>query len=104
MRPDAAESLRFVEHLPQALLLQGVSATGQRAELTITLDVYEMLTRLNDGYCPSVEELQGLYRSLAVFKNVLASAPYQEVLITVTGHEFYRISRNMAGTLSLARV
>jgi len=37
--------------------------------------------------------MQGYYMSLAVFKNVLASSPYQEVLLTVTGHDFYRIER-----------
>ena len=41
-----------------------------------------MLQRLNDGYRPSVEEEQGYYLSLAVFKNVLGSAPYQEVLLS----------------------
>ena len=60
-----------------------------------------MLARLNDGYRPSLEELQGYYLSLAVFKNVLASAPYQEVLLTRTGHDFYRVRREVAGTLFL---
>ena len=27
------------------------------------LDIYEMLARLNDGYRPSLEELQGYYLS-----------------------------------------
>jgi hypothetical protein len=48
---------------------------------------------LNEGYRPTVEEMQDYYLSLAVFKNVLASSPYQEVLLTITGHDFYRIER-----------
>jgi hypothetical protein len=63
-----------------------------------------MLARLNDGYRPSLEQLQGYYLSLAVFKNVLASAPYQEVLLTRTNHDFYRIRREMEGTLHLEPV
>jgi len=63
-----------------------------------------MLGRLNEGYRPSIEELQGYYLSLAVFKNVLASAPYQEVLLTRTGHDFYRIARESEGTLHLERL
>jgi hypothetical protein len=66
---------------------------GGRADLRINLDVFEMLHRLNEGYRPTVEEMQGYYMSLAVFKNVLASSPYQEVLLTATGHDFYRIAR-----------
>ena len=103
-RPQAAETVPFVEYLPEALILRYVSATGQQGELRITLDVYEMLTKLNDGYRPSIEDLQGLYRSLAVFKNILASAPYQEVLVTESGYEFYRISREPTGILALTRV
>ena len=64
-----------------------------------------MLQRLNEGYRPTVEEMQGYYMSLAVFKNVLASSPYQEVLLTVTGHDFYRIARERdAGRLSMERI
>ncbi len=91
----------FVEHIPQTLRLIYSSPSGHQAELLVSLDVYEMLARLNDGYRPSLEELQGYYLSLAVFKNVLASAPYQEVLLTRTGHDFYRVRREAAGTLYL---
>ena len=69
--------------------------------MEIGLDVYEMLSRLDDGYRPSIEEQQGHYLTLAVFKNVLSSAPYQEVLVTRTGHDFYRIERDPEGVLTL---
>ena len=71
------------------------------AELKATGPPQAVLARLNDGYRPSLEELQGYYLSLAVFKNVLASAPYQEVLLTQTGHDFYRVRRETMGTLYL---
>jgi hypothetical protein len=74
-------------------VLRYADPAGGRADLRINLDMFEMLQRLNEGYRPTVEEMQGYYMSLAVFKNVLASAPYQEVLLTVTGHDFYRIAR-----------
>jgi len=94
----------FVEHIPQALRLVYSGASGNDAELLVGLDIYEMLARLNDGYRPSLEEMQGYYLSLGVFKNVLASATYQEVLLTRTGHDFYRIRREPAGTLHLEPV
>ena len=61
-----------------------------------------MLQRLYEGYVPGVEELQGYYLSLTVFKHVLASAPYQEVLLTTDGRRYQKISRSEAGSLSLA--
>ncbi len=72
-----------------------------RPALRINLDIYEMLMRLNNGYRPSIEEQEGFYLCLAVFKNVLSAAPYQEVLLTETGHRFYQIDRIEDGVLSL---
>jgi hypothetical protein len=63
-----------------------------------------MLDRLNHGYRPSLEEEQCYNLSLAVFKNVLGSAPYQEVLLTTTGHDFYRIERHDDGRLEMAHL
>ena len=92
---------RFVEHMAQALRFVHDPPGGEPAELIVDLDVYEMLSRLRDGYRPSLEEQQGHYLSLAVFKNVLSSAPYQEVLLTRTGHDYFRIARGEEGVLTL---
>jgi hypothetical protein len=100
---DAARRARFVEHMPDSLILR-FDDRGNQAELVINLDVFEMLDRLNHGYRPSLEEEQGYYLSLAVFKNVLGSAPYQEVLLTTTGHDFYRIERHEDGRLEMAHL
>ncbi len=100
---DAARHARFVEHLPDSLLLR-FDGHGNAAELVINLDVFEMLDRLNHGYRPSLEEEQGYYVSLAVFKNVLGSAPYQEVLLSTTGHDFYRIERHTDGRLQMTHL
>ena len=89
--------------MPDALVLS-FDNPGNPAELVINLDVFEMLERLNHGYRPSLEEEQGYYLSLAVFKNVLGSAPYQEVLLTTTGHDFYRVERHDDGRLEMAHL
>ena len=48
-------------------------------------------------------EEQGYYLSLAVFKNLLGSAPYQEVLLSTSGHDFYRVARQADGRLEMTR-
>ena len=100
----AASSNRFVEHVPQELRLVYTPPAGEPAELVVDLDIFEMLTRLADGYQPSLEEQQGRYLKLTVFKNVLSSAPYQEVLVTPSGHDFYRIEREPTGVLKLRKL
>lgn len=100
---DAAARAKFVEHMPTGLVLRFAGEHTNQAELQINLDVFEMLQRLNAGYRPSVEEEQGYYLSLAVFKNILGSAPYQDVLLTTTGHDFFRVARHQDGRLELSR-
>ncbi|MCP9857937.1 MULTISPECIES: methylation-associated defense system protein kinase MAD6 [unclassified Cyanobium] len=97
---DSASQARFIEHMPEGLALQFKDG-DQEAELLINLDIFEMLERLNRGYRPSIEEEQGYYLSLAVFKNILGSAPYQEVLLTTTGQDFYKIQRHHDGRLEM---
>lgn len=99
---EPAQTSPYLEHAPTALVLRYSDGTELVAELVLNLDVYEMLDRLNRGYRPTVDEIQGYYLSLAVFKNILGSAPYQEVLLTPTGHEFYSVTRHPEGYLSMA--
>lgn len=100
---DQASRSRFVEHMPTGLVLR-YQDENLEAELLVSLDVFEMLQRLNEGYRPSIEEERGYYLSLAVFKNQLGSAPYQEVLLSTSGHDFYRVARQADGRLEMARV
>ena len=101
---DSASRARFVEHEPTGLTLSFSGEAGSLASLDVNLDVFEMLHRLNHGYRPTVEEMQGYYLSLAIFKNLLNSAPYQEVLLTTTGHDFFRVERERSGRLTLEHV
>lgn len=100
---DTAARARFVEHLPGGLVLHYRGPNRVEADLRINLDVFELLERLNSGYRPSVEDEQGVYRQLAIFKNILGSEPYQEVLLTTTGHDFYLIERTADGVLAMSR-
>lgn len=69
--------------------------------MAINLDVFEMLVRLNEGYRPSVEEMQGFYLCLGVFKNSLNAQPYREILLTTTGHDFYQVARGDDGRIAM---
>ncbi|MFE3001412.1 protein kinase [Nocardia sp. NPDC059246] len=101
---DESRRARFVEHMPTGLVLRYEGPGRNRAELRMNLDIFEMLERLNQGYRPSLEEQQGYYLDLTVFKNLLGSEPYQEVLLTTTGHDFYKITRHQDGRLEMTDV
>jgi serine/threonine protein kinase len=101
---QSAEEHPFLERFPQTLILTYDSGDGNSARFRINLDIYEILMRLNSGYRPSVEAQEGFYLSLTVFKNVLSAAPYQEVLLTDTGRDFFRIRRDAQGVLYMEKM
>lgn len=60
--------------------------------LTVSLDLYEMLYYIKSGFSPSVSDLRGRFIELQVFKNLLSSETYSEVIVTNNEKSYYRIS------------
>ena len=81
----------YVEYVPTVLLLDYVPVEGVRME--ISLDLFEMLHRIHQGYTPSLNELRGSFISLLIFKRQLASTAYDEVLLTEDERAFYRVRK-----------
>lgn len=61
-------------------------------QLTVSLDLYEMLFYIKNGFSPSLSDLRGRFIELQVFKNLLASETYSEVIVTNNEKSYYRIS------------
>ncbi|MEV7435278.1 methylation-associated defense system protein kinase MAD6 [Streptomyces griseoviridis] len=96
----------YVETGPRELVVRHHPEDGRahRAQLTVRLDLYELLDRLHRGYQPGVEDRQGQNLALAVFKNALAATSYQEVLLNAPGSSPHRLRRLPDGALRLAPV
>ncbi|MCX4488866.1 protein kinase [Streptomyces anulatus] len=97
----------YVESSRQSLMLRyrdpAVPGT-ELAELSIQLDLFELLERFAQGYRPTAADARGRQLALAVFKNALAAVPYQEVLLTTHGHDLHRIRRGENGVLHMEAV
>ena len=61
-------------------------------QLTVSLDLYEMLYYIKNGFSPSLSDLRGRFIELQVFKNLLASETYTEVIVTNNEKSYYKIS------------
>lgn len=61
-------------------------------QLTVSLDLYEMLYYIKNGFSPSISDLRGRFIELQVFKNLLASETYTEVIVTNNEKSYYKIS------------
>ncbi|RKH73127.1 hypothetical protein D7X96_03500 [Corallococcus interemptor] len=96
---------RYLEYAPDAVeLVAGSGRDGAR--LRISLDLFEMLELIRDGYRPTSADLQGLFVNLLIFRNELLTTTFDRVLVTENDATFYEIAaqgRSDGIRLSLAR-
>ncbi|WP_063010673.1 methylation-associated defense system protein kinase MAD6 [Nocardia nova] len=93
----------YVETQFDGLILQHRADNSHVARLRITLDLFELLFRLRRGFLPGVADEQGVLLGLTIFKNELAAAPYQEILLTSGGEDLHQIERTRDGRLRMRR-
>ncbi|GAA4089621.1 methylation-associated defense system protein kinase MAD6 [Streptomyces hundungensis] len=107
LEPGTVPASPYIESARTSLRLTYTDSAGHQggtAELDIRLDLYELLQRFEQGYRPSVADLQGQQLALAVFKNRLSAVPYQEILLTAHGHDLRRIHRTEDRVLHMEEI
>ena len=57
----------------------------------MSLDVFELLAEMREGFVPSPNDKKGVSVNLEVFKNALAHLPYRQVLLTRDDQTFYEL-------------
>ncbi len=70
-------------------------------QLTVSLDLFDMLYYIRKGFNPSSNDLQGRFIELQIFKNRLESKTYKEILVTKNNKKFFVIRLNDDTTLSI---
>ena len=90
---------QFVEFLPAALQLLH-QERGVRLE--ISLDLYEMLMRIRDGYVPAAGEMRAFFLNLLMFKKQLLSNPSNRLLLTDNDYTLYEMSRTPNNGVALS--
>jgi hypothetical protein len=66
---------------------------SQKATLTVSLDLLELLEEINGGYVPSPDDISGIFINLLTFKNALAHLPYNRVLLTRDDKRYYELTQ-----------
>jgi eukaryotic-like serine/threonine-protein kinase len=77
------------------------SILDKKVSLSISLDLYEMLSFIGKGYSPSLNDLKGRFVELQIFKNLLENKPYKEVVVTRDNRELYMVSYNESNKLQI---
>jgi len=70
-----------------------IIASSQRATLSVSLDLLELLEEINEGYIPSPDDISGIFINLLTFKNALAHLPYTRVLLTRDDKRYYELTQ-----------
>jgi serine/threonine protein kinase len=81
--------VRFLEYEPDSMVFR--DKNERHIQLSLTLDLFEMLFFIQHGFSPSLNDLKGKYIELQIFKNLLENKEYNEVIVTRDDQEFYRI-------------
>ena len=100
----------YLEYAPDRLLLyhdpQDAAhrlRSARPAELSVSLDVLELLAQVQAGFVPSPNDISGYYINLVIFKNALAHLPYRHALLTRDDKTFYELVMQDTATVILRR-
>ena len=81
---------QYIEYESDSLIFRHY--TDQHIQLTVSLDLYEMLKFIQEGFNPSVNDLRGRFIELQIFKNLMESKTYNEIIVTKNERQYYIIS------------
>lgn len=89
--------VKYLEYEPDSLTFR--HKKEKHIRLTISLDLYEMLYFIQQGFSPSLNDLRGKFVELIIFKNLLENLVYDEVVVTKDNLTFYRILKGARNRL-----
>jgi serine/threonine protein kinase len=94
--------VKYLEYEPDSLIFR--HKEEKHIRLTISLDLYEMLYFIQQGFSPSLNDLKGKFIELIVFKNLLENLSYNEVVVTRDNITFYNIKKDNSNHINIEPV
>ena len=92
--------VQYIEYEGDSLIFR--HRKDKNIRLIVSLDLFEMLHFIEQGFSPSVNDLRGKFVELQIFKNLLENEPYREVIITKNNKDFFKISLENANKIALS--
>ena len=94
----AGMQVAYIEYLPSSIVFRH---DPRDIELEISLDLYEMLMRIREGYLPTAGEMRTFFLNLLMFKKQLMSIPSEELLLTETDYQVFKLKRTPQNGVTL---
>jgi serine/threonine protein kinase len=96
---QSSHLVNYLEYEPDHLIFRKKSEP--KVALTLSLDLFEMLDFISQGYSPSLNDIRGRFIELQIFKNMLENEVYRKVVVTKNRQQFYQIELNAEQALEL---
>lgn len=97
----------FLEYMPNALYYRFVgsgSNPSQPMELEISIDLFEVLCRIKEGYVPSTTEVRTFFLNLEMFKRRISSRRPDKIFLTEDDTSLFEISRDPSNNIKMTKV
>lgn len=84
--------VKYLEYEPDSFIFK--HKEQPHIKLTISLDLYEMLFFIQQGFSPSLNDIRGKFVELVIFKNLLKNLNYEEVVVTKDDTDYFSIKKD----------
>lgn len=90
----------YIEYLPYNILFKHIDGS---AELEISLDLFEILMRIKEGYIPTSTEIKTFFLNLEMFKRRVITHKSESVFLTEDDTNLFKIERSAGNKLVMTK-
>lgn len=98
---DIGKQAEFIEYLPNCIYYRPLD---QSASLEISIDLFEVLCRIYEGYVPTASEIQTFFLNLDMFKRRLTCRPSNRIILTDDDTNLFEVSRTPDLKLAMTKL
>lgn len=90
----------YIEYYPYNIVFKHIDGT---AELEISLDLFEILMRIKEGYVPTSSEIKTFFLNLEMFKRRVITKKSENVFLTEDDTNLFKIERSATNKLVMTK-
>lgn len=98
---NIGKQAEFIEYLANCIYYRPLD---QSASLEISIDLFEVLCRIHEGYVPTASEIQTFFLNLDMFKRRLTCRPADRIILTDDDMNLFEVSRTPDLKLAMSKL
>ena len=99
--PEIGDQEKYIEYFPDHIIFRHVDKS---AALEISIDLFEILQRIKEGYVPTSIEIQTFFLNLEMFKRRILAKRSTKVILTEDDTTLYSFEKSETGKLVLNKI